>query len=139
MHWEIKIDIYTPLGIKLADFMRKVTNILGEEASIKGIRAVRQSGGDAAATTDVSHIFCLTQLSLWTVAVSGFSIKDMGLQALSVCVDGGHSDHGLPRQPLGVRDSQQGSPSLTQGRKIAWNLAGVSSGAASRPAGETWA
>ena len=41
MHWEIKIDIYTPLGIKLADFMRKITNILGEEASIKGIRAVR--------------------------------------------------------------------------------------------------
>lgn len=41
MHWEIKIDIYTPLGIKLADFMRKITNILGEEASIKGVRVVQ--------------------------------------------------------------------------------------------------
>lgn len=45
--WEIGIDIYIPLGIKLADFLRNgkkhswIRNILGEEANIKGVRVVQ--------------------------------------------------------------------------------------------------
>ena len=94
--WEIEIDIYIyiPLGIKLADFLRngkkhsRIRNILGEEASIKGVRVVQLSGGDAAATTNACHSFCLTQLSLWMVTVSRFFHKGYGaLRCLSASIE----------------------------------------------------